>query len=191
MWPFHVSAGLIVACLQFTDWPHILSSTDLMGTQMGRSRLWRVERVEPRQSEGGGPSQSTGVWVKCGKPAKVKVVVAHRQSQSPGAKGEVKFGTVSHREPLQVLKQGGWLVTAMLCDILGYPSESKILAAVWKLCVLCVYLEFLCRMPLFHDFSFSAFFSICSIQRTELGCFGSILLLEICWGAFSGMVTFV
>lgn len=60
--------------------------------------------------------------MKCGKQAKVKVVVAHRRSQFPGAKGEVKFGTVSHREPMQVLKQGGWLVSAMLRDILGYSQ---------------------------------------------------------------------
>lgn len=50
---------------------------------------------------------------------KVKVVFADREYQLRGGKGEVKLGTVSHGEPLQVLKQGRWLVSAMLCDPLG------------------------------------------------------------------------
>lgn len=77
--------------------------------------------------------------MKCGKLTKMKEVVAHRQSQPPGSKGVVKFGTVSHREPLQVLKQGGWLVSAMLCDILGYSQclRSFLLSgsSVYSVCI--------------------------------------------------------
>lgn len=107
-----------------------------------------------------------------------------------GQKGRLNLAPWAIGSLCKFLSKGVGLSVLCCVIFLDIPSESKILAAVWMLCILCVYLEFLCCMPLFHDFWFSAFFSIYSIQRTELGCFGSILLLEVCRGAFSGMDDF-
>ena len=124
---FEYLCGLNVSCWQTTRCPHVLRST------VSGEQKWEGLVLSGGEGMGHGALREEDI-VRAGacrwsveRKRRWRWCLADRESQPWAGRGKFKFGTMSNREPLQVLKQECWLVSAALIDALGYSQWLRYL----------------------------------------------------------------